>query len=185
MGSRVSRRTFVLGATSIGSAMMIDRINVVAKARNDDPPILPSANLATEQQNAERQTGPRVLVFDVNQTMLDLNALTPHFARVFGDAKALDDWFSLILQYSLVVTVTNPYSDVGTVGGAVLDMLAANKKVKMSPEDRTLILRGLLTLPAHPDVPESLKRLREAGIRMVALTNSGPTAVKSQLENAG
>ena len=185
MGFLVSRRTFVLGASSIGSAMMIDRINVVAKARNDDTPILPSANPAKEQQSAERQTGPRVLVFDVNQTMLDLNALTPHFARVFGDAKALDDWFSLLLQYSLVVTVTNSYSDFGTVGGAVLDMLAANKKVKMSPEDRTLILRGLLTLPAHPDVPESLRRLREAGIRMVALTNSGPTAVKSQLENAG
>ena len=28
----------------------------------------------------------RVCLFDVNETLLDLAALDPHFARVFGDA---------------------------------------------------------------------------------------------------
>ena len=123
-------------------------------------------------------------MFDVNQTLLDLNALSPHFARVFGDAKALDEWFALLLQYSLVVTVTGGYADFGTVAGAVLDMLAANRKVRISSEDRGTILRGLLSLPAHLEVPESLRRLREAGFRMVTLTNSSPAAVKTQIENA-
>jgi 2-haloacid dehalogenase len=30
----------------------------------------------------------RVLVFDVNETLLDLAALDPHVERVFGDAAA-------------------------------------------------------------------------------------------------
>ena len=30
---------------------------------------------------------PRVIVFDVNETLLDVKALAPHFVRVFGDAR--------------------------------------------------------------------------------------------------
>jgi 2-haloacid dehalogenase len=30
----------------------------------------------------------RVCVFDVNETLLDLGALDPHFERVFSDASA-------------------------------------------------------------------------------------------------
>jgi 2-haloacid dehalogenase len=144
----------------------------------------PSAGAASQSQ-ASGQTKPKVLVFDVNQTMLDLNALRPQFARVFGDGKALDEWFSLLLHYSLVVTVTDAYSDFGAVGRAVLEMLANTKGVRLSSEDATRILQGILTMPAHPDVPESLKRLRAAGFRMVTLTNSSPSAVKAQLQNAG
>ena len=127
----------------------------------------------------------KVLVFDVNQTLLDLNSLRPHFARVFGDARALDEWFSLLLQYSLVVTVTEAYSDFATVGRAVLEMLANNKGVKVSAEDTTRILQGMLTLPPHPEVVDILKQLKAAGFRMVTLTNSSPAAVKAQLQNAG
>ena len=31
---------------------------------------------------------PRVCVFDVDETLLDLGALDPHFERLFGDASA-------------------------------------------------------------------------------------------------
>ncbi len=127
---------------------------------------------------------PKILVFDVNQTMLDLNALRPYFARAFGDGKALDEWFSLLLQYSLVVTVANAYADFGTLGRAVLEMLAKTRRIQVSPEDTTRILQGVLTLPPHPEVPESLKRLRAAGFRMVTLTNSSASAIKSQLKSA-
>ena len=124
-------------------------------------------------------------MFDVNQTMLNLDAIRPQFARVFGDAKAFDEWFALLLQYSLVVTVTDAYSDFGTVGGAVLEMLASTKKIPLSPDDKTRILQTVLTLPPHPDMAENLKRLRAGGYRMATLTNSSPTAVKAQLQNSG
>ena len=116
---------------------------------------------------------------------MDLSALRPQFQRAFGSGDALDAWFSLLLQYSLVVTVTDTYVDFGTVGGAVLDMLARIRNVPLSSEDKTRILQGVLTLPPHPDVVESLNRLRSAGFRMVTLTNSSSAAVKAQLENAG
>ncbi len=55
----------------------------------------------------------------------------------------------------------------------------------MSGEDRDRILGSMLALPAHPEVPAGLQRLRDAGLRLVALTNSSPTAVDAQLRNAG
>src|ERR1700687_5922946 len=142
----------------------------------------PAGDTNAKPQDAAVQTKPKVLVFDVNQTMLDLNALRPHFVRAFGDGKALDEWFSLLLHYSLVVTVADAYVDFGTVGRAGLEMLADTKGIKLSSEDATRILQGVLTMPAYPDVPVSLKRLRTAGFRMVTLTNSSPSAVKAQLQ---
>jgi len=43
----------------------------------------------------------------------------------------------------------------------------------------------MLTLPAHPDVRDGLQTMRDAGLRLVTLTNSAPAAVQQQLTNAG
>ena len=40
---------------------------------------------------------PRVIVCDVNETLLDLGSLEPHFKQVFGDGRALQDWFATVL----------------------------------------------------------------------------------------
>jgi 2-haloacid dehalogenase len=182
MNSQMTRRKFVLAAASVWSVLSRRTLNCFAKVGGGSSnPLLAGA---ASQSQTGGQTKPKVLVFDVNQTLLDLNALRPQFVRVFGTGKALDEWFSLLLHYSLVVTVADAYADFGTVGRAVLEMLAATKRIKLSSEDATRILQGVLTMPAHPDVPESLKRLRAAGFRMVTLTNSSPSAVKAQLLNA-
>lgn len=128
---------------------------------------------------------PRVIVCDVNETLLDVGALAPHFERAFGDGRVLQDWFANVLLYAEVVTVAGPYSDFGSIGGAALDMIASARGVTVSSVDRTRILQGMLTLPAHPDVQDGLHVMREAGLRLVTLTNSAPVAVEQQLKNAG
>jgi 2-haloacid dehalogenase len=128
---------------------------------------------------------PRVIVCDVNETLLDLRALEPHFVRAFGDRAVLREWFSTVLLYSQVATLAGPYEQFGTIAGAALDMVAAGRNLELHPSDRTAILKGLLTLPPHPDVPGGLQLLRDAGLRLVTLTNSAPAAVEQQLANAG
>jgi 2-haloacid dehalogenase len=54
----------------------------------------------------------------------------------------------------------------------------------LSPGNRTRILQGMLKLPAHTDVREGLQIMRDAGLRLVTLTNSAPAAVQQQLANA-
>lgn len=125
------------------------------------------------------------LVFDVNETLLDLGALDPDFERIFGDAGVRKTWFGLVLRNALTLTVLNSYTDFVSVGGASLAMVADLQGVSLAPEDRAAVAEAMTTLPAHDDVERNLVRLAEGGYRLAALTNSPQETAESQLANAG
>ena len=128
---------------------------------------------------------PRICVFDVNETLLDLGALDPHFERVFGGASARQAWFGQFLTSWLTAMVIGVYQDFGTIGGSALEMVAERQGVDLSDEDKQQILGGMQELPPHPEVEENLGRLREAGIRLAALTNSTQQVADTQIDNSG
>jgi 2-haloacid dehalogenase len=127
----------------------------------------------------------RVIVFDVNETLLDISALRPQFERVFGDGAVLPAWFQQVLQYSLAVTLAGLYFDFSEIGAAALAMVAEARGISLAESDKQAIVQGMLTLPPHADAAPSLKRLKEAGFRLATLTNSSQTAASKQLKNAG
>lgn len=127
----------------------------------------------------------RVCVFDVNETLLDLAALDPLFERAFGDAGVRRTWFQQVLQSAFMATITGAYSDFGAVGAAALQMTAEREGVRLSEEDRRGILGGMRELPPHPEVPAALDLLRDAGLRLAALTNNTAEVAGAQLQNAG
>ncbi len=127
----------------------------------------------------------KVLLFDVNESLLDLRALVPHFERLFGDGQVLYQWFGQVLQSAMLTVITGAYSDFGKVGRAALDMVAERRGVVPSEDDRSAIVGGMRTLPPHPDVLPAFEKLRTAGFRLATLTNSPTAVAKAQLENAG
>ncbi len=127
----------------------------------------------------------RVCVFDVNETLLDMGALDPHFERIFGDASMRQTWFGQFLALWLTELVTGSYTDFGTVGGSALEVLAESQGVDFSDEDKQQILGGMQELPPHPEVEESLARLRDAGVRLATLTNSTQQISDAQIDNSG
>jgi 2-haloacid dehalogenase len=127
----------------------------------------------------------KVLVFDVNETLLDLGALRDPFARAFGDPAPLGEWFARLLHGSLVATLTDSYEDFASIGRRSLDTLAVRRGRTLSDGDRDEILGAMLTLPAHPEVPDALTRLRSTGFPLATLTNSSPEMARVQLEHAG
>src|SRR5215216_1908135 len=128
---------------------------------------------------------PRVCVFDVNETLLDLGALDPHFERIFGDASARQDWFGQFLTSWLTAMVTGVYQEFGKIGDSALEMVAERQGVNLSDKDKQQILSDMQELPPHPEVEENLYRLREAGIRLAALTNSTQQVADAQIDNSG
>jgi 2-haloacid dehalogenase len=128
---------------------------------------------------------PRVIVFDLIGTLLDLQAMDPHFERFFGDAVVRKQWFMQTLQLAMAATMTNAYEDFGVQADTALEMTARHYKVSMLGEEKNLILNTLRKLRAFPDVAKSLQRLRDAGLRIAILTNSTVTAAETQLTNAG
>jgi len=98
----------------------------------------------------------QIFIFDVNGTLLDVHALAPQFERAFGDTWELQKWFSQVLLYSEACTLTRGHAEFST----------------------------LLSLPANPEVASELERLRQAGYRLFALTNSSRRSLKKQLRSA-
>lgn len=125
-----------------------------------------------------------ILVFDVNETLLDLSPLKPHFQRTFGDANVMKHWFLTMLHSSLTVTLTKDYKDFSKLAGAALDVVAEIRKVSLEDEDREKILDTIKKLPPHAEVSESLQKLRSNGFRLFTLTNSPPHTLRAQMENS-
>lgn len=125
------------------------------------------------------------LVFDVNETLLDLSGLDPHFEAAFGDASLRQPWFSLVLQSAFVGTITGRYVDFPAAQQRSLSMLAQRVGRDPDPTAAAALLAGVRELPAHPDVRPGLERLRAAGLTCAALTNSPLATAREQLAFAG
>lgn len=130
-------------------------------------------------------TKKRVLVFDVNETLLDVGALDPVFTRIFGDAGARREWFGQMLQLAFVSTITHTYRDFGALGMAALAMVADRHGVTLTNDDGITLRDGMRQLPPHPEVKAALDRLRGAGFRLATLTNSTAEVGRIQVTNAG
>jgi len=142
--------------------------------------------IVSKPEDSRKQgTRPSILVFDVNETLLDIEAMAPLFARVFGDAQVLREWFGQLVLYSGVVTLSGLYEDFFALGQGVLRMLGELHKVDVHSGEINELKTRMLNMPAHPDVPQGLSLLKDAGFRLVTLTNSPPHAEGSPLERAG
>jgi 2-haloacid dehalogenase len=128
---------------------------------------------------------PKVLAFDVAETLLDLQVMRPLFQRIFGNGAVVDDWFGETILYSESATLTNTFVPFGQLGAGVLRMLGHIHNVPISEADVAELGKSLATLPPHPDVPDSLLRLKSAGYRMVTLTDSPATSDRGPLQAAG
>jgi len=64
-------------------------------------------------------------------------------------------------------------------------MTAQRARVELGDGDRAAVAEQLRRLPPHPDVVGALGRLKEAGFRLAALTNSTEEVALAQLEHAG
>ncbi|WP_030452530.1 haloacid dehalogenase type II [Herbidospora cretacea] len=128
----------------------------------------------------------QVLVFDVNETLIDLESMNPLFERIFGDARVVREWFGQLITYSMTTTLSGRWTDFFALGQGVLGMLADVHGVEITPGDVDDVTEAMRTMPAHPDVEAGLTMLRDAGFRLVTLTNSPAVpGVPTPLEHAG
>lgn len=126
-----------------------------------------------------------VLVFDVNETLLDLGEMRPHFERVFGDGGVLEEWFGLLLRQAMVATIIERYRPFDVLARGALGMLAGKYDVVLGENSKQTIIKAMTQLPPHPDVFPALSRLQDAGYRMATLTNNPHEMLVNQLGNAG
>ena len=126
-----------------------------------------------------------LIVFDVNETLLDLETMSPIFERIFDNKAAMRLWFANFILYSAALTVAGQYVPFTDIGAAVMKMLADTRGIAVKDSDKKELTEKFSTMPAHPEVPAALAKLRRAGFRLFTLTDNLLEVQSRQLEHAG
>ena len=127
---------------------------------------------------------PALLIFDVNETLLDLNELRTVLIEALGGGERLAEWFFRLLHGSLVANATDSFRSFETIGVEALRAVARRQGVDLSDSQAHDLVAGFRSLPPHPDVPDALARLA-GNFRLIALSNGSPVGIPAQLTNAG
>jgi len=126
-----------------------------------------------------------LIVFDVNETLLDLTTMEPTFERIFGEKSAMRLWFANLIMYSAALTVAGCYVPFTDIGAAVMKMLADTRGIKIDDKDKKELTEKFSTMPPYPEVPPALRKLRNAGFRLFTLTDNLLEVQTRQLEHGG
>lgn len=126
-----------------------------------------------------------LIVFDVNETLLDLQAIEPIFKRIFADKVDMRLWFANLVMYSLALSAAKSYVPFTEIGAAVMKMLADTQGIKLDSADGKELNEKFSTMPPYPEVPGALQKLRDAGFRLFTLTNNLVEVQTRQLEHGG
>ena len=125
-----------------------------------------------------------LIVFDVNETLLDLETMTPTFERILGDRSAMRLWFMQLITYSQALTLAGIYVPFTDIGAAVLAMLAEARGIKVGEAERRELTDRFAAMPPHAEVPGALRRLKSEGFRLFTLTNNAAAISRRQLAHA-
>src|SRR6201986_3813919 len=127
-------------------------------SRLPNPPLEETQQMSTNPNIREKDKWPAgklsVLIFDVNETLIDFESMHPLFERVFGDKRAMREWLGHLIMYSMTITLSGLYKDYFSLGQGLLKMVGDIHEVKVTPEDIEAIRKAMLTVPAYPDVLE-------------------------------
>src|ERR1700749_579604 len=126
-----------------------------------------------------------LIVFDVNETLPDLETMEPVFARIFNDKDAMRLWFANLILYSAALTVAGCYVPFTDIGSAVMKMLADTRGIRIDDSDKKELTEKFSTMPPSPEVPAALRKLRDAGFRLFTLTDNLLEVQTRQLEHGG
>lgn len=126
-----------------------------------------------------------LIVFDVNETLLDLETVAPTFESIFGDKAAMRLWFANLIMYSAALTVAGQYVPFTDIGAAVMKMLADTRGIRITDADKNELFEKFSTMPPHPEVPAALRKLRAAGFRLFTLTDNLHEVQTRQLRHGG
>jgi len=124
-------------------------------------------------------------LFDINETLLDLQPVDAALERSLGRPGLRAPWFDRLIHSALVLTAVGQYRDFGQLGGLAAEALAADLGADWDEDDLAGLKQAMGSLQAHPDVVDGLTSLRDRGDRLVAFGNSNAATVERQLLGSG
>lgn len=132
------------------------------------------------------QPRPEIVVFDVNETLSDMEPLARRFADVGAPGLLATVWFTSLLRDGFALTAVGDNQPFARLARGTLEtVLAATDVNRPAGAAADYILDGFAGLGVHSDVPDGVRRLRASGLRLVTLSNGSAGVAERLLTEAG
>jgi 2-haloacid dehalogenase len=125
---------------------------------------------------------PRVVLVDVFETMLRVDALRARFVDVGRPEHECDLFFARTLRDGMALTLTGPAPPFAQVARSALRTTTGHG---LSEEALDHVLAGFRELPPHADVEPALMALARARVPAFAFTHGDPVVASAALDRAG
>lgn len=125
------------------------------------------------------------VVFDVNETLVDLSGLRQVFDNLELPAYSLEWWFAALLRDGMALAASGEFGSFASLAGAALDEITVSSGRRASPGAVTSLLGAFSELSLHADVASAFERLAELEVPILALTNGSAATTRGFFERAG
>ncbi|HUR02755.1 MAG TPA: haloacid dehalogenase type II [Nonomuraea sp.] len=127
---------------------------------------------------------PQVVIFDVNETLTDMEPLRARFEEAGLSGDLMATWFAGVLRDGFALTAAGAYAEFAAIAADVLRGLLAGGEA--APDEAIgHVLHGFRELRVHPDVPDGMRMLRESGVRLFTMTNGAAAMTEAILAREG
>jgi 2-haloacid dehalogenase len=123
---------------------------------------------------------PEVVAFDVNETLLDLAPVRAALVEVGQPEGLLGTVFARTLLTGVAAVTAGTWCRFRDAFDAALA-----QESDLSPAQRADVVGAFGELAPHPDVEPALRRLLQAGVRVVTLSHGSPGVAEAGLERGG
>lgn len=125
---------------------------------------------------------PRVIAFDVIETLFPLEPIRRRLIDAGQPGHVLELFFSRLLRDGFALGASGSYRAFGDVAAAALRSATGSA---LDDEAADVVLAGFAELDPHPDVLPAVRLARDAGVRLVTLTNGSAENTIRLLHRAG
>lgn len=125
---------------------------------------------------------PKVVVFDVVETLATLDPVAERLAGRGQDAAVLAGWFTRLLRDAMALTAAGGWAGFAEVATSALH---AQTRGRLTKEQCEHVVAGFGELTAQPDAVAAVSAARDAGMRVFTLSNGAAASTRTFLERAG
>jgi 2-haloacid dehalogenase len=130
-------------------------------------------------------SSPEALAFDMYGTLVDPIRIWKQLERYIPDEDALrvaEIWRQKQLEYTFRLTVMERYEDFEQVTRKALDYALEAAGRELDADQRDVLMARYNDLERFDDVEPGLKRLREAGHKMIVFSNGTPSMLEEIMD---
>lgn len=144
---------------------------------------LPSADHPVSPDGARR---PRLVVFDVNETLSNMSPMGRRFEDVGAPAHLASTWFAQLLRDGFALTAVDASEPFARLAAESLRVSLHGFSLDRGVEEAVdHVMAGFADLGVHEDVPDGVRALHDLGIRLVTLSNGSASVAEALLDRAG